>query len=431
MRRLLFIFLGCLCFSAGGAQQRESYLFSLEDCLGYAFGNNYTRQSMKLSEEAAAEVYRQSKLERLPSLNLSLSETYSDGRSTPEAWRGNYALNAGMTLYQGGMLTAATEKDRLRDEKAGYATSQYDNALTIKILQSFLSVLGNEELLKYQLAVADASAGQAAQGAAQYAAGTILESDYFLLEAQLASDRNNLEDTRIARDNSLITLKGLLSMHPSADLRIVYPDSSSIAVMGALPSMESVMDRAMATLPELKMGRYDVEIADADLKIARAGYMPTVKLSAGAGTGHSPDFSSYASQLSDGVNGSAGISVGMPLFNNGRTRSAVKQGTIASKQAELNRKQAETDAMQTVAVEYQDVVSAWNKFNTTNIRQNAYMKTFEAYRARFDAGSITAVDLLQQQNNYIGALNDYIQSKYGFMLKRKILDVYMGNRITM
>jgi hypothetical protein len=38
---------------------------------------------------------------------------------------------------------------------------------------------------------------------------------------------------------------------------------------------------------------------------------------------------------------------------------------------------------------------------------------------------------LQQQNNYINVLNDYIQSKYGFMLKRKVLDVYMGNTVTL
>ena len=49
----------------------------------------------------------------------------------------------------------------------------------------------------------------------------------------------------------------------------------------------------------------------------------------------------------------------------------------------------------------------------------------------FSAGSITAVELLQQQNNYISAMNDYIQSKYTFMLQRKVLDVYMGEEITM
>jgi outer membrane protein TolC len=50
---------------------------------------------------------------------------------------------------------------------------------------------------------------------------------------------------------------------------------------------------------------------------------------------------------------------------------------------------------------------------------------------KFEQGAITAVELLQQQNNYISAMNDYVQSKYGFMLKRKVLDVYMGEPVRM
>ena len=40
--------------------------------------------------------------------------------------------------------------------------------------------------------------------------------------------------------------------------------------------------------------------------------------------------------------------------------------------------------------------------------------------------SVIAVDLIQQQTNYINQLNQYMQSKYSFVLQRKILDVLMG-----
>jgi len=41
------------------------------------------------------------------------------------------------------------------------------------------------------------------------------------------------------------------------------------------------------------------------------------------------------------------------------------------------------------------------------------------------------VELLQQQNNYLNALNSYIQNKYSLLMKRKILDIYMGKNITL
>jgi hypothetical protein len=111
----------------------------------------------------------------------------------------------------------------------------------------------------------------------------------------------------------------------------------------------------------------------------------------------------------------------IPIFNKNRTKTNVTRSKISLQQAELTQMETELNIRQTIMQQYQNVVSAYNKYKVTDIRQNAYSKSFDAFRAQFNAGSITPVELLQQQNNYISALNDYIQNKYGFMLKRKIL----------
>ena len=49
----------------------------------------------------------------------------------------------------------------------------------------------------------------------------------------------------------------------------------------------------------------------------------------------------------------------------------------------------------------------------------------------FQLGAITAVDLLQQQTNYLNILNNYMQNKYNFLLQKKVLDVYTGQPITL
>jgi len=156
--------------------------------------------------------------------------------------------------------------------------------------------------------------------------------------------------------------------------------------------------------------------------------LPTVSLHGSVGTGHN-NFDGLGNQLNSRFNQQIGVTLSIPVYDNSRTKSKVTQSRIALQQAELDRKQNELDIEQTVVTEYQNVISAYNKYLTTNTRQNAYSKTFDVYRAQFNHGAITTVDLLQQQNNYISALNDYIQSKYEFILRRKILDVYMGNQI--
>lgn len=423
------LFLGNVCAQN---EAQGTHYFTLEDCLDYAFGNNLTRLGMLLTEDLREDAYRQSKKERLPSLSGSFTENFAyNNKSESSSYQGNYGLNASMTLYQGGSISNTIEQNKLSMEQSSYQTIQYENDMVIQILQAFLTVLGNEELLKYQNAVLKTSEEQLSQGKAQYEVGALLESDYLLLEAQFASDNSNIVETQATRDNSLLSLKNLLSMDPEINLEIVYPDTNAIEQMMLVPTREYVMDRALEAMPDLKISQYEVDLANMGIKIAKSGYLPTLNLTGGISTGHTPNFKSWGTQVVDNLGESIGLSLSVPIFDKGRTKSSVTQSKIALQQAEYNKTQTDLNLRQTITQEYQDVVSALNRYQSNVVKENAYSKSFEAYGAMFNAGSITAVDLLQQQNNYINALNDYIQSKYTFMLRRKILDVYMGEQIRM
>jgi outer membrane protein len=432
MEKIVLGFIICITAGTLSAQTDPSavYHFTLEDCLDYAFGKNYNLQSIKLTEEAREDALRQSKMERLPSLNASLSENLNHSQNADVSFNGNYGLSANITLYQGGNINRTIEQNKLKKEQSSYQTSQYGNQLTIQVLQAFLTVLGNEELLKYQEAVIQASEEQWKQGKELFQFGSILESDYLLLEAQHENDKNNALNTQISRDNSLLTLKSLLSMPATAHLQIIYPDTTAITTMSLLPPLEEIMEETLQTLPDIRISQYNIDLAQIDLQMAKANYLPTVSLQGSIGSGHA-GYTDFGTQLSNRLNEQIGISLSIPIYDNSRVKSKVTQTRIALQQAELDKKQTELDIRQTVVNEYQNVVAAYNKYRTTDVRRNAYSKTFDVYRAQFQAGSITAVDLLQQQNNYISALNDYIQSKYEFILKRKIIDVYRGIQIKM
>ena len=98
-------------------------------------------------------------------------------------------------------------------------------------------------------------------------------------------------------------------------------------------------------------------------------------------------------------------------------------------QAQLDYEQAQLAARQTIVQAYRDVVSAFNAYKVSQVREDAYSKSFNTYNVQYQYGTITTVELLQQQNNYLNALNTYIQNKYSLVMKRKILDVYMGKQI--
>lgn len=412
-----------------GNNVSDTVVFTLDDCLRYAVSNNYERQTMELSHKSQELSLEQTKKQRLPSVSMSVSEGYSHN-TKGGAMSGSAGINASMPIYNGGEINVSIEQESLRTEQSQLELTRFDDNLSINILQAFLSVLGNQELLKYQKSVLKSSREAMKQGYAKYETGSIVESDYLLLVAQYASDTNNVVDTQISIDNSLLNLKVLLSMEPELNLAIVYPDTSAINEMALLPPMNEAIERSVAYSPDLKISGYDIEIAQKSLRIAKAAQLPSLNLNAGLNTGHD-GFTDLGTQLGERFSQNVGVSLNIPIYSRGANRIKTKQSELSLQQSQLDYERNALTLRQTVAQEYQNVVSAYNSFVVSSQSKDAYLKSFEAYNSRFLFGSITAVELLQQQNNYLNALNKYIQAKYSFILERKILDVYMGNGVTM
>ena len=432
MRKYLtFIVISLLLAGHLGAQESEAYRFTLEDCLRYAFSNSYERKSMELSQQSLETTYEQSKQQRLPSVSASVGQNFSNNAN---GWStsGNVGLGSSVTIFQGGNINNTIEQNRLNVERNSVQLERYDNQLAVQILQSFLSILGSQEMLHYQQEVLNTSREQLKQGRANYKVGSILESDLLLLEAQYLSDSNNIVDTRIGIDQDLLDLKVLLSMDPTTDFGIVSPDTDNLdSMIEDLPSEEEAINQAVEYMPDLRMSDYDIKLAEKSVDLARGNYFPSISANANLGMGVLSYDSQGNTQWYGKPTESVGVSMSIPIYSRGQNKANVKKSRIALEQAHLDYEQSVLTVRQTVAQAYRNVVSAYNAYKVSQAKENAYSKSFNAYNIQYQYGSITTVELLQQQNNYLNALNSYLQNKYSLVMKRKILDVYMGKQITL
>ena len=395
----------------------------------FAFANSYERKTMELTGKSLEASYEQSKQQRLPSLSASVGQNLSNNEN---GWStsGNVGVGSSVTIYQGGNINNTIEQNRLNVERNEVQLQRYDNQLTLQILQSFLTILGNQELVSYQQEVLNTSRAQLKQGQARHRLGTILESDLLLLEAQYYSDSNNVADTRINIENNLLDLKVLLSMNPSDDLEIVAPNTDNLEMLKeTLPTEEEAVSLAMETMPDLRMSDYDIRLAEKSVDLARGNYFPSISANANVGMGVLSYDSDGNSKWYGTPTESVGVSMSIPIYSRGQTKANVKKSRIALEQAQLDYEQSTLAVRQTVVQAYRNVVSAYNAYQVSQVKDNAYSKSFNAYNMQYQYGNITTVELLQQQNNYLNALNSYIQNKYSLLMKRKILDVYMGKRI--
>jgi len=421
--------------NANAQSGNEGTSYSLEDCIRYAETNNYSLQSSALNVNAAEINLQQAKENIAPSVSASATQglgTNHYQKST--SLNGNYGISANMSLFNGLSNYNSIQQNKLQVEQSNLELEQSKNQIRISVIKAFLNIMMNEDLLVYQQDVLKSSKQQLDQGEQQYKVGQILESEYKMLLAQYTSDQFNVENTKINIRNNYLTLKNLLSIDPSKDIQIVRPDSSTLFQSLEIPALDEMMQRSMSYIPELKISENNIKDAEYSVKIQKANYYPSLSLGAGINTGYNNkyyrsqvnDNAGWGTQLWQGLGENVNLSLNIPIYSRGTTRHNVQQAQLRVQQAELNQKETEYQISRELQQYYLDVLSAQNDYQVAEAQKDAYEANYKTYNYKFQYGSVTAVDLIQQQTNYLNQLNKFMQAKYSFVLERKILDVYMG-----
>ena len=427
-----------LIFSTIYAQENPGKkTFTLEECLQYAENNNFSLQSANISISSSELSLKQAKENIAPTVSASATQGFNFGNYEKSVgWNGNYGINAGVTLFNGLSNYNKIQQSKLDVEQSQLQLESNKNSIRVSVIQAFLAIMMNEEMLNYQQQVLNSSKEQMEQGKQQLDVGQILESDYKMLQAQYTSDLYNIENTKNNIQTNYLTLKNLLSIDPSTEISIVRPDSATLFKSLELPTLQELIERSTNYLPELKMSENDITSAEYDVKIQKANYYPTLSASAGISTGYngsnltSPN-TGWGTQLWHGLGENIGLSLNIPIYQRSSVRNNVKQAEYRVQQIELEQKKTEYQVNQDLQKSYLDVVTAQNDFVAAEAKTDAYHANYMTYKLRFQYGSVTAVDLIQQQTNFLNQLNNYMQSKYSYVLKRKILDVYMGIPVTL
>lgn len=431
MKKVIFLLSFCAAATVFGQNPLQ---LNLQECIQYAEQHNITLLSGGLDVNTAEIQLKQSKLQMTPTVSAGLGQSFSYSHGQ-EAFSlgGNYSINAGIDIFKGLSIRNSIKQSELQLTQAQLQVEQSKNQIRINIIRSYLTILMNQEMLDYQQTVLETSRQQVAEGEQRYKVGQILESDFLLLQAQYTADSINIENTRIAIDNEYVTLRNLLNVGKDQTLAVTTPTEAQLAQSMNVPELDEVLRQALGYLPEMKVRENAVEIAEYDVKIAKGSYYPSISASAGIGTGYSAaygsDVNGLQSGLYKGLGENIGLNVSIPIYNQGRARNNVKMKEIQVQQAQLELQNAENDITREIEEYHLSVKKAYNNYTLSEMQKNAYYANYMAYNQKFQYGAITAVDLLQQQTNYLNILNNFMQNKYNFLLEKKVLDVYTGKQV--
>lgn len=448
MKQVSLIILSCLLLLPAGMKAEDDMpkQWTLRNCIDYALEHNITIRRNRINVESTQEDVKTAKADFLPSLSGNISQRIvnrpnsasgtiisGDNITTSESktsYNGSYGIDANWTVYNGSKRVNTLKQQQLNSRIAELTVDESENSIEENITQLYVQILYSAEAVKVNESTLEVSRKEFERGQELFNAGSIASSDLAQLEAQVSNDNYQLVTSQTTLQNYKLQLKQLLELDGDFEMDLFLPPLDDSSVLIPLPTKDDVYQSALNLRPEIESSKLNIEASDMNIKISRAGYIPSLSLSAGIGTtnANGNDFS-FSEQVKQNWNNSIGLTLSIPIFDKRQTKSAVNK-------AKLQRQTSELDLMDNQKTLYKTIESLWLSANSAQQQYVAATQKLKSTQAsyalvseQFNLGMKNTVELLTEKNNLLSAQQETLQAKYTAILNAGLLRFYQGEEI--
>lgn len=479
MRRVALLFL--FFFLMQGIRGQE--IWSLDRCIQKGLEANLTIKSADLNMSSAELEQKRWFYAALPSLNANMSYGYQFGRTIDPTTNSfiesttnftNGQLNAAMVLFDGFRIRNSKEQARLNALASRESLEDVKNNSALQIATAYINVLFAEEQMEInrnQLALANTQLEQISR---LVEIGLRPENEEFAVQSQVAQSGYQLVLQENIRDQAYLSLKQLMFVDPSMPLQIQRPDFNPADLED--PSVlraDAIYNIAVQTQPMVKAAQFSEESALKGESIARAGMIPSLRLFGGLSSAFSnnfldfqnPDLSNamlvpgtsqvvqingvdqvltpytlegiefntvpFWDQLNRNFGRNIGVSLQVPLYNNHNTRIGMQQARINAEQSKIQSEQVRQQLKVTIESAAQSARAARQQYLAAGEALSSQEAAFQAASRRYELGAGNLVEFTTAKTNLDQAQNQAVIAKYEYLFRMKVLDFYMGKKLTL
>lgn len=443
--------------------------WSLEECIDYAIKNNIQIKQQLLNEELTRQELLVSKGSFLPNLNGFASHSYNYGRTVDrftnqfadaQVQSNNFYLSSQVTLFSGFRIYNSFRQTQMNMLANQLETEKYKNDIALGVATAYLNVLFSKSLFENAQLQIETTKKQVERTRKLVEAGVLSDMTLLNLEAQYAAEEYSLTNSENQLNLAYLTLTQMMDLKDFGNFSVVEPKITISGTPDLLLTPNQIFTIAFKKMPEIKAGEFRLKAAQKGLSIARSGFSPQLTMQGSIGTGYSgasqeitgytsridtvgyvpstmdvvvaPGFTfnyatkSFEDQISDNVNKTIGFNLSVPIFNGFQVRSSVNRAKVGVKMAEYNMQLQENQLFKSVQQAHSDAIASLKRYYSAEKAMNAYKLAYQQIELKFDMGSATFFEYSDAKSKYTKATNDYVQAKYEYIFKSKIIDFYLG-----
>ncbi|MEE2876812.1 MAG: TolC family protein [Candidatus Neomarinimicrobiota bacterium] len=411
--------------SACAAQQ----IFTLDQCIQIALENNLDVRLAQLDVEAAIANRKGSFSVILPRISASTGSGFQ-GAYTPagsnmtvdETEYHSGSLSFSQNIFDGGNWwnQLALSKNSLDLAVHGERSTRINSVLLVK--RAYYQQLKNIELLEVIRRQVELSERQVERVRKQYELEAVSKSDLLKQEVLLGDARVQYIGQEATLHNSHQILANIMGIDVNSDFELSRPteDESSTPFQG-----NEIWNLIEAQNPLLVSKRMQLASQDIRVKIARAGYFPSLSMSIGY-SGSSDKFDEVFSNEGNEWRKTINLSLSYPLFSGLQRSSQMQQAQI---QARIQRQEL-TQLSRNLKIQYENTFRVWKNMNESiSIFQGTKLAAEEDLKLaqeRYALGAATILDLLNAQLSVARANSSLVRARYDERILKAELEALTG-----
>ena len=431
-------------FYAQDKQERAQW--TLEDCINYALEKNIQLQQDKISLQESEIDIKDARASLFPILSFSTGHNVvnrpyqeqsatvsgteiisSDSRTT---YNGSYSLNAAWTLWNGGKRLNTLKQQKTNKAIAQLSVSETENTLQEQIAQLFIQILYADESISINKGTLEVSEATYKRGEELFKEGSISKADLAQLEAQVSNDKYQVVSAESSLRDYKLQLKQLLELDGTEEMDLVLPQLEYEDIMRLLPNQTDIYQTALSIRPEIQSGKLSIENAKLGISAAKAGYYPTISLSASSSSmTNNASTNNWAQQMKYGWNNMISINLSIPIFDNRQNKSNVQKARLQYNTSQLDLINKQKELYSTIEGLWLDALNAQQQYAAAETKVKSSQTSFDMVNEQFNLGMKNTVELLTEKNNLLSAKQELVQAKYMAILSRTLLNFYAGNNI--
>ena len=419
--------------------------WTMQECIDYAMQNNITLQKARLSQQSAVEDVKGSKGALLPTVSASANQSlgyrpWQDTGSTTVTngmvntkvdktyLNGSYGVNAQWTVWNGNKNTNNVKLNKLSGQQAELQVAETANSIQERIAQLYVQILYLDESIKVSKASLETSQKNEERGKEMVEVGKMSKADLAQLTAQHASDEYNVVDAQAQMANYKLQLKQLLELTGEEEFDVVIPQTTDDQALAEIPALQNVYQQALLSRPEIESSKLAIESSDLNVKIAKAGWLPSLSLSGSFSTStNSLSSNGWSNQMKTNFSTQAGLTLSVPLFDGRQTRTSVNKAKIQRQQAQLDLQDQQKTLYQTIEGYWLDANTNQQRFRAAQTTVESEQQSYDLLAEKFNLGLTNIIELMNGKDKLLSAQQNRLQSKYQTILNQQLLRFYSGS----